>query len=118
MAIEAKIKREKAYNGTYKLCLEREGCTSEIATRIKRKMNKTNSEEERKKISPGVFTRLKEKGLSDGQITLVNITRPGLTLRELNDTWNWISKWKRFKNKEATFYTALVENWTKTQKRT
>jgi len=92
------------------------GGTEENATRIRRKKNKTNSEEERKNISPDVFIRLKEKGLTNPQITLVNLNRPSLAVKDVEDTWKWVKKTNYFKNKEATFYTALVENWTKPAK--
>jgi len=92
------------------------GGTDENVTRIKQKKNKTNNEEERRKLSPEVFIKLKEKGLSNPQITLINLNRPNLTMVDIKETWNWITKEKRFKNKEATFYTALIENWTKPAK--
>ena len=92
---------------------------SDNASRIKQvSINKTTSEKERSKLSPDIVKALKEKGLSEGQIVLVSVTRPSITNREIQDTWKWIQKWKRFNNKEATFYTALVENWEKPQRRT
>lgn len=86
--------------------------TSEIANRIIRNSKKTNSEEENNEIASPIFKELKEKGLSKSQIKLISITRPNLSLKDIQDTWKWVGKTSHFKNKEATFYTALIENWT------
>lgn len=83
----------------------------EIAYKIKRRPKKTNGEENEIEVSPEVF--LKGKGLSEGQIKLIFINRPDITLDQVKEAWNWISKTSHFRNKQSTFYTALVENWSK-----
>jgi hypothetical protein len=83
----------------------------EIAYRIKRRSKKTNGEENEIEVSPEVF--LKGKGLSEGQVRLIFINRPDITLDQVKEAWNWVSKTSHFRNKQSTFYTALIENWNK-----
>ncbi|MEM4406422.1 MAG: helix-turn-helix domain-containing protein [Candidatus Methanomethylicaceae archaeon] len=54
---------------------------------------------------------LEDKGLSPGQIFIISTVRKDLSIEEGERKWEWINKTKHFKNKQASFYTSLLENW-------